>query len=51
MAIQIALDDPAVDPVTAFELCMQFVADQLGFSWKPGRRRLANGNGKGSTRL
>jgi AcrR family transcriptional regulator len=37
LAIQIALDDPAVDPVTAFEVCMRFVADQLGFSWAPGR--------------
>jgi AcrR family transcriptional regulator len=54
LAIQIALEDPAVDPETAFELCMQFVADQLGFSWHSGRRRgaaaHARGNGKGSTR-
>ena len=37
--IQIALDDPVVDSVRAFELCMRFVADQLGFDWKPGRGR------------
>jgi AcrR family transcriptional regulator len=37
LAIQIALEDPAVDPVTAFEVSMRFVADQLGFSWAPGR--------------
>jgi AcrR family transcriptional regulator len=53
LAIQIALEDPAVDPMTAFELCMQFVADQLGFTWQPGRHRPAapaRKNGKGSTR-
>jgi AcrR family transcriptional regulator len=39
LSIQIALDDPAVDPVRAYELCMQFIADQLGFEWTPGRGR------------
>jgi AcrR family transcriptional regulator len=39
LLIQIALDDPVVDSVGAFELSMQFVADQLGFSWEPGRGR------------
>jgi AcrR family transcriptional regulator len=39
LAIQIALEDPVVDSVAAFELSMRFVADQLGFSWAPGRRR------------
>ena len=37
--IQIALEDPVVDPVRAFELSMQFVADQLGFRLDPGRGR------------
>jgi AcrR family transcriptional regulator len=37
LTIQIALDDPVVDSVGAFELSMQFVAGQLGFTWKPGR--------------
>jgi AcrR family transcriptional regulator len=37
--VQIALEDPAVDPVGAFELCMQFVADRLGLEWAPGRGR------------
>lgn len=41
LTVQIALEDPAVDPVGAFELCMQFVADQLGLDWKPGRGRVA----------
>ena len=39
LAIQIALKDPVVDPVTAFELSMRFVADALGFEWAPGRGR------------
>ena len=39
LAIQIALDDPVVDPVGAFELSMHFVANQLGFEWTAGRGR------------
>jgi AcrR family transcriptional regulator len=39
LTIQIALDDPVVDSVGAFELSMQFVANQLGFTWTPGRGR------------
>ena len=39
LTIQIALDDPVVDSVRAFELSMAFVADQLGFAWTPGRGR------------
>lgn len=39
LTIQIALDDPVVDAPRAFELTMQFVADQLGFDWTPGRGR------------
>jgi len=41
LTIQIALNDAVVDSVGAFELSMQFVADQLGFSWTPGRGREA----------
>jgi AcrR family transcriptional regulator len=42
LAIQIALEDPVVDTVTAFELSMSFAADQLGFDWAPsGRGHLA----------
>jgi len=40
LTIQIALNDPVVDSVRAFELSMQFVADQLGFAWTPGRGRI-----------
>jgi AcrR family transcriptional regulator len=39
LTIQIALEDPVVDSVRAFELSMRFVADQLGFAWTPGRGR------------
>ena len=39
LTIQIALEDPVVDSVRAFELSMAFVADQLGFAWTPGRGR------------
>ncbi len=38
LTVQIALDDPVVDPVRAFELSMRYVADQLGFDWKPSGR-------------
>lgn len=41
LTIQIALEDPVVDSVRAFELSMAFVADQLGFAWTPGRGREA----------
>jgi AcrR family transcriptional regulator len=41
LAIQIALDDPEVDPERSYELCMRFIADQLGFEWKGGQRRRA----------
>jgi AcrR family transcriptional regulator len=39
LTIQIALDDPVVDSMGAFELSMHFVSDQLGFSWTPGHGR------------
>jgi AcrR family transcriptional regulator len=39
LTIPIALDDPVVDSVRAFELSMRFVADQLGFEWTPGHGR------------
>jgi hypothetical protein len=39
LAIQIALDDPVVTPARAFEVCMRFIADQLGFTWDGSRGR------------
>jgi AcrR family transcriptional regulator len=41
LAIQIALEDPVTDPVSAYELCMRYAADHLGFRWIPGGRALA----------
>jgi AcrR family transcriptional regulator len=43
LTVQIALEDPVVDPAGAFELSMQFVADRLGFDWTPGRGRRTQG--------
>jgi len=31
LAIQVALEDPVVDSISAYELCMLYVADRLGF--------------------
>jgi AcrR family transcriptional regulator len=47
LAIQMALEDPTVDPVTAFELSMRFAADQLGFEWTAGRGRTAESRPEG----
>lgn len=38
LTVQIALADPVVDPVSAFELCMRYIADHLGFEWAAGGR-------------
>jgi AcrR family transcriptional regulator len=35
MAVQIALEDPDVPPVRAYDLAMRFAADQLGFARQP----------------
>ena len=42
LTVQIALDDPVVDPVSAFELSMRYVADHLGFEWAPSGRTHGN---------
>jgi AcrR family transcriptional regulator len=44
LAVQIALKDPVVGPERAFELCMRFIADQLGFEWKGSQ--LGRGGGR-----
>src|SRR5215469_12727250 len=41
LTVQLALADPVVEPTLAFTLTMQFVAGQLGFSWKSDRPRSA----------
>jgi AcrR family transcriptional regulator len=48
LSIQVALGDPVVDAMRAFELSMTFVANQLGFDWTPrhGRGAARNGAGK-----
>jgi AcrR family transcriptional regulator len=33
LAIQIALEDPSIDPMSAYELCMRYIADRLRFQW------------------
>ncbi len=43
LSVQLGLDDPVVDSVGAFELTMQFIADQLGIDWTPGRARDSSG--------
>ena len=48
-AIQIALRDPVVDPERAFDLCMHFIADQLGFEWKDSQRRRDGGHQAGQS--
>ena len=48
-AIQIALRDPVVGPQRAFELCMRFIAEQLGFEWKGSQRGLDGGNQAGQS--
>jgi len=45
LTIQIALGDPVVDSLRAFELTMRFVADELGFAWTPGRGRTGGSAG------
>jgi AcrR family transcriptional regulator len=47
LAIQMALEDPTVDPVTAFELSMRFAAGQLGFEWTAGRGRAPGSSPRG----
>ena len=43
-AIQIALNDPVVDPVRAFQAAMNYSAQTLGFEWTPTKaRRLPSG--------
>jgi AcrR family transcriptional regulator len=46
-AIQIALSDPVVGPGRAFELCMRFIAEQLGFDWKGSQRGRDGGHQAG----
>jgi len=38
LTVQIALNDPVVDPVGAFELCMRYISHYLGYPWTPTGR-------------
>jgi AcrR family transcriptional regulator len=49
LTIQVALGDPVVDSMRAFELSMAFVANQLGFTWTPNRRRGSAKDGAAKT--
>lgn len=49
LAIQIALDDPVVGPERAFGICMQFIAEQLGFEWKDSQRVRNGGHQAGQS--
>ena len=42
MTVQIALDDPVVDPVSAFELSMRYISERLGFPWMSTGRAYVN---------
>jgi AcrR family transcriptional regulator len=37
LSIQVALEDPVVDPERAFSIAMSFAASELDVSWKPRR--------------
>jgi len=43
LAVQIALEDPAVPPQRTYDLAMRFAAGQLGFPWEPASGRARKG--------
>jgi AcrR family transcriptional regulator len=45
LSIQVALEDPVVDPDRAFAIAMSFAASELDVSWKPRRKSARLGNG------
>ncbi len=50
LAIQIALKDPVVDPMRAFDASMRFAAQSLGFPWAPAATRRAGGGSRKPSR-
>ena len=46
LAVQIALEDPAVPPQRAYDLAMRFAAGQLGFDTRPAPAKQARKRGK-----
>jgi AcrR family transcriptional regulator len=49
LSIQVALEDPVVDPEKAFAIAMKFAARELGVEWEP-RRGLADRSGRARDR-
>ena len=49
LSIQVALEDPVVDPERAFAIAMAFAARDLGVSWRP-RRTAARTSGRARAR-
>lgn len=45
LTVQTALGDPTVDPHSAFELCMRYVAGHLGFKWPSAMSRYGSVSG------
>jgi AcrR family transcriptional regulator len=50
LAIQIALKDPVVDPLRAFDASMRFAAQSLGFTWSSAATRRSVGGARNRTR-
>ena len=46
LAVQIALEDPAVPPQRTYDLAMRFAAGQLGFDWQPAPAKRARKRGR-----
>ena len=46
LAVQIALEDPAVPPQRTYDLAMRFAAGQLGFDWQPSPAKRARKRGR-----
>ena len=50
LAIQVALEDPVVDPDRAFAIAMRFAAGELEVNWRPRRTRRATNAASGRSR-
>ena len=50
LSIQVALEDPVVDPERAFGIAMSFAARDLGVPWRPRRTAAKAGSGRTSRR-
>ena len=50
LSIQVALEDPVVDPERAFGIAMAFAARDLNVAWRPRRTSAKAGSGRASRR-